>query len=115
MGRPTVLPTHSKPLKAPFLCPGILAARKRASEFLDADLACALVLLQLISDVLLYLLPVPSYCVHIIPSGPEMTASIFVLQICVPVEKTIRLLFPLRSPMVYAAPYLGGMLMSIWM
>lgn len=115
MGWPTVLPAHSKPLKAPFLCPGILAARKRASEFLDADLACALVLLQLISDVLLYLLPVPSCCVHIIPSGPEMPASIFVLQICVPVEKTIRLLFPLRYPMVCAAPYLGGMLMSIWM
>ena len=29
---------------------------------------------------------VPAYCVHEIPSGPEMSVAVLVLEICVPVE-----------------------------
>ena len=81
MGRPAALPAHGKPLKGPFLCLGILAARKQVDEFLDADLACYLLFLQLVLDILLYLLPVPSYCVRIMPSGPEMPVSLLAVGI----------------------------------
>lgn len=80
-GRPAALPAHGKPLKGPFLCLGILAARKQVDEFLDADLACYLVFLQLVLDILLYLLPVPSYCARIMPSGPEMPVSLLAVGI----------------------------------
>ena len=68
MGRPTALLTHGRPLKGLFLCLGILATRKRVYELLYAHLICDLILLQLLFDVFLYLLFIPSYCIHEISS-----------------------------------------------
>ena len=68
------------------LCLGILATRKRVYEFLDAYLVGHLVLLQLILDVSFNCFFVSPYCIYEIPSGPEMSVSILVLEICVSVE-----------------------------
>ena len=40
-----------------------------------------LVLLELISDIFLYLFCILSHCVHIIPFAPKLAVSIFVLQL----------------------------------
>ena len=69
------------PLKGFLLCLGILATRKRVYEFLDAYLVGYLVLLQLILDVSFNCFFVSPYCIYEIPSGPEMSVSILVLQI----------------------------------
>ena len=74
------------PLKGFLLCLGILATRKRVYEFLDAYLVGYLVLLQLILDVSFNCFFVSPYCIYEIPSGPEMSVSILVLEICVSVE-----------------------------
>ena len=65
------------PLKGFLLCLGILATRKRVYEFLDAYLVGYLVLLQLILDVSFNCFFVSPYCIYEIPSGPEMSVSIF--------------------------------------
>ena len=54
--------------------------------FLDAYLVGYLVLLQLILDVSFNCFFVSPYCIYEIPSGPEMSVSILVLEICVSVE-----------------------------
>lgn len=74
------------PYGAFYLCLGILATRKRVYEFLDAYLVGYLVLLQLILDVSFNCFFVSPYCIYEIPSGPEMSVSILVLEICVSVE-----------------------------
>lgn len=74
------------PLKGFLLCLGILATRKRVYEFLDAYLVGYLVLLQLILDVSFNCFFVSPYCIYEIPSGPEMSVSILVLEICMSVE-----------------------------
>ena len=58
------------------------ALRKRVYEFLDAYLVGYLVLLQLILDVSFNCFFVSPYCIYEIPSGPEMSVSILVLEIC---------------------------------
>ena len=86
MGRPTALLTHGGPLRGLFLCLGILATRKRVHKLLQTHLICYFIFLQLVLDVLLYLLFVSSHRINVISPGPEMPISIFVFEICVPVE-----------------------------
>ena len=74
------------PLKGRFLCLLVLATRKRVNVLLDAHLVGYLIFLELVFDILLYLLFVPAYCVHEIPSGPEMSVAVLLLEICIAVE-----------------------------
>ena len=74
------------PWRGVLLCLGILATRKRVYELLYAHLIRYLICLQLLFDIFLYLLFISSYCIHEISSCPEMPVSIFILQICMPVE-----------------------------
>ena len=74
------------PLKGFSLRLGMLATRKRVHEFLDAYLVGYLILLQLVLDVSFNCFFVSPYCVYEIPSGPGMSVSILVLQICMSVE-----------------------------
>ena len=74
------------PLKGLFLCLLVLATRKRVHKLLDAHLVGYLIFLELVSNILLYLLFVSAYCIHIIPSGPEMSVAVLIFEIRMPVE-----------------------------
>ena len=74
------------PLKGLSLCLLVHATRKRVHVLLDAHLVGYLIFLELVLDVLLYLLFVSSYRINEIPSGPEMSVAILVLEIGVTVE-----------------------------
>ena len=74
------------PLKGLFLCLLVLATRKRVHILLDAHLIGYLILLELILDILFYLLFIPAYRIDELPSGPEMSIAILVLEIGVSVE-----------------------------
>ena len=66
-------------LKGLFLCFGILATRKQVNKLFEADLICNLIFLKLPLDIFLYLLFIPPYCIHLIPSCPEMSIAILIL------------------------------------
>ena len=59
----------------------LLAARKRAPGVWEAQLLSQLVLFQLLPDLLRYLCLILPYCIHIIPSAPELSVPIAELQI----------------------------------
>ena len=80
MGLPTAFLSRGRPLKGPFyLRLSFLATRERVYKLFEAQLACDLILLQLLSDVLLYALFVFPYRIHKIASCPEMPISVLVL------------------------------------
>ena len=54
------------PLKGSLLCLLVLATRKWVNKFFQPYLVCYLIRCQLVSDILCYLLFIPSYCVHIL-------------------------------------------------
>ena len=74
------------PLKGLFLCQLILATRKRVHILLDAHLVGYLIFLELVLDILMYLLFISAYCIHMITSIPEVSVTILVLEVGVSVE-----------------------------
>ena len=74
------------PLKGLSLCLLVHATRKRVHVLLDAHLDGYLILLELVLNILLYLLFISAYRIHIVPSGPEMSVSILLLEIRMAVE-----------------------------
>ena len=74
------------PLKGLFLCLLVLATRKRVNILLDTHLVGYLIFLELVLDVLLYLLFISAHRIHVIPSGPEVSVAILVLEIGVSIE-----------------------------
>ena len=74
------------PLKGLSLCLLVHATRKRVHVLLDAHLVGYLILLELIFDILLYLLLISTYRIHIVSSGPEMSIAVLVLEIGMSVE-----------------------------
>ena len=97
-----------RPLKGLFLCLGILATRKRVCELLQAHLVCYLIFCQLLLDVLLYLLFIPSDRVYIVS---RLSPYLYFKFACR--SNIIKLLFPLRYPMICDTLYLGGILTSM--
>ena len=69
-----------------------LATRKRVHIFSNRQLICCIVLLQLILNIRCYHFAILSYCIHVVSFTPETSASIFVLQICMPIENHQRTL-----------------------
>ena len=69
-----------------FLCLGILATRKRVKIFLETDLVCRNIFLQLIFDVFLYRFFIAANRIHVISSAPKMSVSVFVLELGVPIK-----------------------------
>ena len=102
------------PLKGFSLCLGILATRKRVHEFLDAYLVGYLIFLQLV-------LYVGFNCFLF---RPTVSTKYPLAQKCLfPYlyfrfawrSNIMRLLLPLRYPIICDTLYLGGILMSMWM
>ena len=88
-GRRKVCRPHSffrRPLKGLLLCLLVHTTRKRVYKFFQLHLISDLISRKLLFYVFLYLLFVSSYCVYIISSCPEMSISILVFQIGVPVK-----------------------------
>ena len=77
---------YGLPLKGLFLCLLVLATRKRVHILLDAHWVGYLILLELVLDILLYLLFIPTYRIDEVPSGPEVPVAILVLEIGVSIE-----------------------------
>ena len=77
---------HGLPLKGLSLCLLVHATRKRVHVLLDAHLVGYLIFLELVLDLLLYLLLISAHCIYIIPSGPEVSVAILVFEIGVSVE-----------------------------
>ena len=69
------------PLKGLFLCLLVLATRKRVHILLDAHLVGYLIFLELVLDILLYLLFISSYRIDEISSCPEMSVTVLVFEI----------------------------------
>ena len=63
-----------------------LLTRERVYILFQADLVRGYVLLKLVSYVLFNGFSVPSNGIDIIATAPEVTISIFVFHVCVPVE-----------------------------
>ena len=101
------------PLKGLSLCLLVHATRKRVHVLLDAYLVGYLILLELIFDILLYLLFISAYRIHIVLSGPEMLLPYLYLRFAWR-SNIIKLLLPLRYPIICDTLYFGGILSSIW-
>ena len=78
---------YRQPLKAAvFFCLLSLATRKRVHVLLEGDLITGQVFLSLVLNVLLNHFCILSYCIHKVPSAPEVSAPILILQICMPIK-----------------------------
>ena len=73
-------------LKGFLLCVLVLATRKQVNKLFQSYLVCDLIRCQLVSDILCYLLLISSHCIHIISSGPKVSISILIFQICMPIK-----------------------------
>ena len=92
----------------------LLATRKRVlSEVSHRQLLSCFVFIQLMFDVLLYLLCIFSCCVHIVPSTPKLSISILVSQFW-KLFVYHQTAFPLRNPMKLDIETLGGISTSMW-
>lgn len=80
--------------------------------FLEAHLVGNLIFFPLMLHVLLYLLFIPPRYVQVISPFPKVTIAILVLQLTC-LSNIMRLLFPLRYPMICDTLYSGGILISL--
>ena len=64
----------------------ILGTRKRVDKLLHANLFRHRIFLQLVPDIFCYPFLIPSYCVDVVSSAPEMSVPILVLHIRMTVE-----------------------------
>ena len=114
LSRPTALLLQAAAKAACSYAFVFLPPHKRVNIFLETDLACRNIFLQLILDVFLYRFFISTDRIHIISSAPKMSVTVFVLQIRY-LSKIIRLLFPFKYPINCATLILGGMLTNMCM
>ena len=78
---------HRQPLTCGCLfCLLVLTTRKRVHILLYTDSITGIIFFELVSYVFFNNFLVLAYCVYVVSSAPEVSASIFVFQVCVSVE-----------------------------